>query len=497
MDDLQDQHDDVLVEDDNEIVTESANLVEGDTLVGDDVNAPEVGMIYKDEKDMCDFYKKYAYVIGFPVKKRNSKKGDDGVMRYVTFTCSGEGRIPGNSGNLVKPQPIVQMGCKARISTSCDILGNWRINTVHLEHNHETSPSKSRLFRCNRYLSSNVKRKLQVNDLTGIPLHKSYNSTVVEAEGYENMTCIEKDCRNYIEQVRRLRLGEGDAAAIQSYFSKMQAQCTGFFFSIDLDDESRLRNVFWADNRCRQAYREFGDVSREDYEDGWIATIDTYGLHENDWLSGLYENRERWVPCFLKTIFWAGMSTTQRSESMNAFFDGYVHSKTSLKPFVEQYERALRNKVEKEFQADFKSFSQMVPCATQFEMEEQYRSVYTISKLREVQEEFTGKVYCDVASTTEGSSYTTYNVRECIIYEGGRRRKTFAVSFQRDKCDIVCSCRLFEFRGILCRHAITVLNCNDVTYIPDRYILRRWRKDVIRAHTRVAVNYAGLVSTPS
>ena len=47
---------------------------------------------------------------------------------------------------------------------------------------------------------------------------------------------------------------------------------------------------------------------------------------------------------------------------MNSFFDGYVNSKTSLKLFVEQYERVLRCKVEKEFQADFKSYSQMVPC---------------------------------------------------------------------------------------------------------------------------------------
>ncbi|XP_022883438.1 protein FAR-RED IMPAIRED RESPONSE 1-like [Olea europaea var. sylvestris] len=217
MNDLQNQHDDVLVEDDNEIVTEFANLVEGETSVEDDVNAPEVGMIFKDEKDMCDFYRKYAYAICFPVKKRNLKKGNDGVLRY-------------------------------------------RINAVHLEHNHETVPSKFRLFRCNRYLSANVKRKLQVNDLAGIPLHKSYNSAVVEAGGYENMTCIEKDRQNYVEQVRRLRLGEGDDVAIQSYFSKMQSQCSGFFFSIDLDIESRLRNVFWADNRCRQTYREFDDV---------------------------------------------------------------------------------------------------------------------------------------------------------------------------------------------------------------------------------------------
>ncbi|XP_022841930.1 protein FAR1-RELATED SEQUENCE 5-like [Olea europaea var. sylvestris] len=564
---------------------------------------------------MYDFYKKYAYVVGFPVKKRNSKKGDDEVVRYMTLTCSHEGGINSNSSGSLKPQPTVKMGCKARIFGSSDTFGNWRINAVNLDHNHETSPSKSRLYRCNRHLSAHVKRQLQVNDLAGIPLHKSYNSVVVEADRYENMTCIEKDCRNYIEQVRCLRLGEGDAVAIQTYFSKVQAQSPGFFFSMDLDDDLRLRNVFWTDNWCRQAYKEFGDVvmfdttyltnkydmpfapfvgvnhhgqstllgcglaSSEDtgtfiwlfrtwlecihyhaphgiitdqdramqnaiqvvfpntkhrlclwhilkklpekfgyqvdkgsifgdihglvydsqstgeFEDGWRTIIDTYELHDNDWLSGLYENRGHWVPCFFKTTFWASMSTTQRSESMNAFFDGYVHSKTSLKQFVKQYERALRNKVEKEFQVDFKSFSQMVPCATQLEMEQQYQSVYTISKFREVQAEFTGKVYCDIQSTSKDSSKVTYEVRDTIMCEGHRRKKTYTVSYERDECEIICNCHLFEFWGILCRHAITVLALNDVTHIPDKYILRRWRRDVRRAHTRVAVNYNGLVST--
>ena len=32
------------------------------------------------------------------------------------------------------------------------------------------------------------------------------------------------------------------------------------FFSIDLDEHNRLRNVFWADQRSRAAYKYFGDV---------------------------------------------------------------------------------------------------------------------------------------------------------------------------------------------------------------------------------------------
>ncbi|XP_022891882.1 uncharacterized protein LOC111406735 [Olea europaea var. sylvestris] len=131
---------------------------------------------------------------------------------------------------------IMNIAGDDRICASKDVCGIWKINKVHLDHNHKTSPSKSRLYRCNRELSAHVKRRLEVNDMTGIPLHKSFNSIVVEVGGYENLSCIEKDCRNYVEKVRRLRLGQGDGSALQSYFSKMQAQCSGFYFSIDLDE---------------------------------------------------------------------------------------------------------------------------------------------------------------------------------------------------------------------------------------------------------------------
>ncbi|KAG6521076.1 hypothetical protein ZIOFF_018142 [Zingiber officinale] len=40
----------------------------------------------------------------------------------------------------------------------------------------------------------------------------------------------------------------------------MQSQNSNFFYVLDLDEESRIRNVFWADARCRAAYDYFSDV---------------------------------------------------------------------------------------------------------------------------------------------------------------------------------------------------------------------------------------------
>ncbi|KAJ7951916.1 protein FAR1-RELATED SEQUENCE 6-like [Quillaja saponaria] len=48
--------------------------------------------------------------------------------------------------------------------------------------------------------------------------------------------------------------------------------------------------------------------------------------------------------------------------------------------------------------------------------------------------------------------------------------------------NVVCICGLFNFRGYLCRHALSVLNQNGIEEIPPQYILSRWRKDVKRTY---------------
>ncbi|KAF5465466.1 hypothetical protein F2P56_015473, partial [Juglans regia] len=110
--------------------------------------------------------------------------------------------------------------------------------------------------------------------------------------------------------------------------------------------------------------------------------LDTYGLHENAWLGSLYSDRRSWVPAYVRDTFWAGMSTTQRSESMNAFFDDYVNSKTTLKQFVDQYDSALRRKVENEAIADFNSFNTEIPCISRYPLEKQFQKAYKLLNLK-------------------------------------------------------------------------------------------------------------------
>lgn len=133
----------------------------------------------------------------------------------------------------------------------------------------------------------------------------------------------------------------------------------------------------------------YNSLTQEEFEASWKQFINHFKLHENGWLRSLYEERHRWVPAFVKDAFWAGMSTTQRSESMNSFFDGYINSKTTLRQFVEQYDYALRDKIEKENYADFQSFNTCIPCITHFEIEKQFQAAYTTDKFKEFHKELT------------------------------------------------------------------------------------------------------------
>ncbi|XP_028118505.1 protein FAR1-RELATED SEQUENCE 1-like [Camellia sinensis] len=184
------------------------------------------------------------------------------------------------------------------------------------------------------------------------------------------------------------------------------------------------------------------------------------------------------------------MSTTQRSESMHAFFDRYINAKTTLKQFVEQYENALAKKMENESNEEFNSFNSYITWITQFPLEKQFQKAYTIAKFKEFQQEVVGKIYCYLSPCKEcEDGVIIYRVGEDIPIGEILQRATFTVYFKEDSNEANCNCQLFEFRGILCRHQIVVFMERGINHILEKYILKRWNKNVKRCHVKVRISY--------
>ncbi|KAI9196612.1 hypothetical protein LWI28_025428 [Acer negundo] len=140
--------------------------------------------------------------------------------------------------NVDNPRPTGKTECKAKIN-ALRFDGKLRLTTVHNIHNHGLSPKKSCFFRCNREVSDVFKRGMDTNDMSSVRMNKSFGSLVVGTCGFENLPFLEKDCRNYIDKARHLRLGADGAGALQEYFVRKQYKNHGFFALMDLDDDRR------------------------------------------------------------------------------------------------------------------------------------------------------------------------------------------------------------------------------------------------------------------
>ncbi|CAL5383654.1 unnamed protein product [Camellia sinensis] len=409
-------------------------------------------MYFTSKQEVYAFYAKYAKQLGFVIAYRTQNVTTDGEVKYFRIECTwARNRTKRSEVNPLEPSLSSKIDCKTRVRVSLQKDGSYKLTTVVLKHTYDLIPTDSRHFAMNKRILTPVKRRLKVNDAAGIGVARNFHSIVVEAEGYEALTFDKRDARNYIQNARRLRLGVGDAESVALYFHKMQQQNSNLYSAIDLDEDGRMRNLFWVDAKSRTAYKAFGDVvsfdityltnkydmsfapfvrvnhhgqsilfgrgllcnentetfvwlfkewlscmsdappkaiitdqcrvmqnaieivfpharhrwcswpvmkkipeklrgysqyesikaalsnaiyesfTKDEFDEYWEAMIAKFNLNDNEWLGVLYRERHRWIPAYVKDIFWGGMSTTQRSKSMNAFFDGYVNSKTSLK----------------------------------------------------------------------------------------------------------------------------------------------------------------------
>ncbi|KAF5450028.1 hypothetical protein F2P56_030410 [Juglans regia] len=343
------------------------------SLDSDDIiEEPKSGMEFNLFEDLLSYYKQYAKKCGFGVMTQRNERSEDQSVRYVTIGYARGGKARNKSLNVANPRPMGKTDCKARIN-ALRVEGKMRITTVHNTHNHGLSPKKSHFFRCNREVSETVKRVLDTNDLAGIRLNKSYGSLVVGCmDGIAPKAII-------TNQDRAMK------NAIATVFPETRHRLCLWHILKKVPEKLGSYATYRNGLKTKLMKCVYDTQTIEEFEKCWAGFINTYDLHENVWLKSLYVEHEYWVPVFLKEHFWAGMSTTQRSESMNTFFDGYVHSKTNLKEFFDQFDSTLRKKIENENHAEFQSFSQVIPCISRSPIEKKFQELYTNAKFREVQ----------------------------------------------------------------------------------------------------------------
>ncbi|KAM5576773.1 protein FAR1-RELATED SEQUENCE 5-like [Rosa sericea] len=551
-------------------------------------------MEFSSDESAYKAYAKYGGKSGFNVRKQRKKRNNKGLVVRLLYCCSKEGyRKTRTKRETSYSLPVTRVGCKAHISCYRQSNGKFKIVSFETNHNHELikTPMKH-MLKINRSFSKAQKEHADDAEMSGISAKATVELMSREVGGRENLGFMEKDYRNYIHRKRRVKMEKGDAGAILQYFQKMKEDNSSSFYSMQLDEDDMITNIFWADERSVSDYGLFGDVvcfdttyqtneygrpfapfvgvnhhkqtvvfgaallydetiesfkwlfetflgamsgkqpktiltdqsaamasaiaevfpvtyhrlcvwhiyqnaakrlSRVfhgselfahdfgkcvyDYEDeddwllAWSNMLEKHNLKEDKWLKNLFDMRKKWALVYGRHTFTADMMSTQRSESMNNILKKYLKPSYDLLCFLEHYERVLADRRYEELIADFKMMQTSPVLSANVEMLQHAEEVYTPEAFRLFQQQYTsiGDYVADKVSKSE----MKYEYK--VSYRGVAREHL--VKFDASEQTITCSCMKFNFVGILCRHALKVLDRKNVRRIPPTCILNRWSKE--------------------
>lgn len=562
-----------------------SNIVTGNVIL-----EPRDDMEFESHEAAYAFYKEYAKSVGFGTAKLSSRRSR-ATKEFIDakFSCIRYGNKQ-QSDDAINPRPSPKIGCKASMHVKRRQNGKWYIYSLVKEHNHELLPAQAHFFRSHRSADP-LKNDVRIRRRKNIAAVSKLFSA------YQNVDCLEGYLRNQHDKGRSLVLEPGDAQTLLECFMHMQEENPKFFYAVDLNEEHRLRNVFWVDAKGVEDYAFFADVvsfdttyftnkykiplvlfvgvnqhiqptllgcaliadetvytfvwilqtwliavgeraprviltdqnnaikaavgavlpdtrhcfslwrvlekipqqleylslwqdsfvvkfykcifrswTEEQFEKRWWKLVDRFHLRELQWLQSLYEDRKYWVPMFMRGVPFASLSEASRSESLNSLFDKYVHGETTLREFIEKYGVILEDSYEEQAKADFDSWHETPELKSPSPFEKQMSLVYTHEVFKKFQDEVLGAAACHLKKESVVERVTTFSVKDFEDNQG------YMVEWDESKADIYCSCRLFEYKGYLCRHAIIVLQMSGVFSIPSKYILQRWTNVATSRH---------------
>ncbi|KAM3396165.1 protein FAR1-RELATED SEQUENCE 5-like isoform X1 [Capsicum galapagoense] len=213
----------------------------------------------------------------------------------------------------------------------------------------------------------------------------------------------------------------------------------------------RLGHIFRAHKSFQSDFSKllFDYEYEADFLNTWDEMLEKYDLKDNSWLKNTFTLRKKWSMTYGRDKFLVGMRNTQLSESFNGSLKAYLKSDLDIVQFFKHFERAVDDNRANERKSKY--------TATIFDLfEKQWEKSLLVSVNN----------FCD-----KGDCYK-YNVR---THESDTE---YTVAMNQSTKIVSCSCKLFEFSGILCGHALKILDTLNVKdKIFDYYIVKRWTKD--------------------
>jgi zinc finger SWIM domain-containing protein 3 len=154
------------------------------------------------------------------------------------------------------------------------------------------------------------------------------------------------------------------------------------------------------------------------------------------------------------------VSHTQRNEILNNEVKGYISVKYDMLTFFEHFDRLVQDKRYEEVTLDFRATQSTPTLNTDLMILRQASKLYTPAVYKLFENQVLQTLNCDFFCCGDDGSEKTYRVKVHGNHHG------HFVKFSPSKSRVSCSCKKFEFAGILCWHALKILDINNIKSVP-------------------------------
>ncbi|KAK1301936.1 Protein FAR1-RELATED SEQUENCE 11 [Acorus calamus] len=143
-----------------------------------------------------------------------------------------------------------------------------------------------------------------------------------------------------------------------------------------------------------------------------LTNQDPWMTEDNKHVKGLYQIKKFWVPAYLHGYFFCGMTTTGRSESINAFIKRFISSSTLLNQFVRQVDLAVESIVQTQEHDTMHETYRGAILRTLSPLEEQAQNIFTPFAFKKLQ--------CEIGKASQYSILRHDDNEFCLRYFKGK-----------------------------------------------------------------------------
>ena len=210
------------------------------------------------------------------------------------------------------------------------------------------------------------------------------------------------------------------------------------------------------------------------FDEAFDIMINKVDKKKASWLQNIYKFKEQWAECYMRDVLTLGMRSTQLSESFNSDLKDHLKSDLDIIRFLKHFERAVQTKRNKELDEEFEARKKLPRIRMNTPMLVQASKIYTHPIFEAFQTEYERSMAACARPLSGNDTYAVAIVRANGDLSSEQERIVVGDPLEQASS---CSCYQFTRTGVLCSHALKVLDLMNIKLLPAHYVLKRWTRE--------------------